>query len=447
MAESRVSINHLLVFAGDEERQHYLSPERTEAERREIRTELEEVYESIPDPTEAELRQFTGENTWRETQHNPSARDLPKAQWKGFRKADARKRLAESKRPTGAPKTEALGGTNEMWWGHFYISHLNQKERDRIKRGEFEPREIEMLAKGEDAWEQSRKPLPADLKPPASLPPFDEWARNVIEQFSPVAERVHQAAVDAALDHSPTPEEHERTGRGLDARHSLLPEPPKKKPKIDPQVEAHEAALRRQEQAQQRRRDEERDRASRTLESERDHQESINRSQSPHRDWIRDLSDQRALRKREELVEREERLQRQRESERRQRELNDFTRSLGFDLPAESDIRRESKPLERVFPELPAEKEPTQAQEEDDKLLPKPAFGYITGSSDNQIINIYNRFATKSLSEKIQGFTESNLFWGGGIGMARLCFSHWRRAKICSGFTYPCLVGYHGFRL
>ncbi len=55
-----------------------------------------------------------------------------------------------------------------------------------------------MLAKGEDPWEQSRKPLPAGLEPPASLPPFDEWVRNVIEQFSPVAERVREAAVDAA---------------------------------------------------------------------------------------------------------------------------------------------------------------------------------------------------------------------------------------------------------
>src|SRR5882672_3363737 len=111
MAEWIVPTEHLLEFAGEEERQHYLSPERTEAERVEIRSELEEVYQGIPDPTEAELRQFTGENTWRETQHNPSARDLPKAQWKGFRKADARKRLAESKRPTSEPKTKTLGGS------------------------------------------------------------------------------------------------------------------------------------------------------------------------------------------------------------------------------------------------------------------------------------------------------------------------------------------------
>lgn len=214
MAEWRIAIEHLLVFAGDEERQHYLSSERTEAERNEIRTELEELYQSIPDPTEAELKQFMGENTWRETQHNPSARDLPKAQWKGFRKAEARKRLAESKRQSSEPKTTTLGGTDEMWWGHFYISHLEQKDRDRIKRGEFEPEEIEKLAKGESPWAW-HKPLPAGLQPPADAPPFEAWLQGVIEHFS--AERVRQAAVDAAKgvsaqsgDHPRTPEDKRR---------------------------------------------------------------------------------------------------------------------------------------------------------------------------------------------------------------------------------------------
>lgn len=110
MAEWRVPIEHLLEFAGEEERQHYLSPERTEAERGETRTELEEVYQSISDPSDMELKQSIGARAWAETQHNPSARDLARAQWKGFRKADARAELERHKaasRPPEQPRSEA----------------------------------------------------------------------------------------------------------------------------------------------------------------------------------------------------------------------------------------------------------------------------------------------------------------------------------------------------
>jgi hypothetical protein len=205
MADWRIPIEHLLVFAGEKEREFYLSPARTENERSHIRGELETVYLSIPDPTEAELKQFVGENTWKETAHNPSARLLPKAQWKSFRKADARNRLlVESTRQSSEPN-KTLGGTDEMWWGHFYISHLDQKGRDRIKRGEFEPREIEMLAKGEDPWGE-HYPVPPDVRPPASLPPFEQWIQSVVEHFSPAAERVRQAASDAAKQSGLQPE-------------------------------------------------------------------------------------------------------------------------------------------------------------------------------------------------------------------------------------------------
>ncbi|HBB96732.1 MAG TPA: hypothetical protein DC054_15230 [Blastocatellia bacterium] len=112
MANWRLPIEHLLEFAGEEERQHYLSAERTEAERNEIRAELEEVYLSIPDPTEAELKQFIGENTWKETQYNPSARDLPKAQWKGFRKAAARAERT-LRPPSSDEKPAKFNGTFE----------------------------------------------------------------------------------------------------------------------------------------------------------------------------------------------------------------------------------------------------------------------------------------------------------------------------------------------
>jgi len=119
MAEWLIPINHLLEFAGEEERQYYLSPDRTEAERNEIRSELEEVYQSIP-VSEAELKQYMGENAWRDTQHNPSARDLAKARWKGFRKAKARAELEKYKREQREDPDKALGVrktyTKEIPW-------------------------------------------------------------------------------------------------------------------------------------------------------------------------------------------------------------------------------------------------------------------------------------------------------------------------------------------
>jgi hypothetical protein len=116
-------------------------------------------------------------------------------EWAGARRIwdENHKKAATQRRE----RNESLAGSSEMWFGHFYISHLDQEDRDRIKRGDFKPREIEMLAKGEDPW-GDHKPLPAGLEPPAILPPFEEWVRRVIERFSPVAEKIRQAAADAA---------------------------------------------------------------------------------------------------------------------------------------------------------------------------------------------------------------------------------------------------------
>jgi hypothetical protein len=125
-------------------------------------------------------------------------------EWSGARRIwDERHKEAAIK---WREQTGTLGGASDMWFGHFYISHLDTDKRQHIREGDFTPQEIEMLAKGEDPWEQSRKPLPAGLEPPASLPPFDEWVRNVMEQFSPVAEKIRQAAGGAAKQSSRTPE-------------------------------------------------------------------------------------------------------------------------------------------------------------------------------------------------------------------------------------------------
>jgi len=120
-------------------------------------------------------------------------------EWEGARRIwnERHKEAANKRRQQRELQIAVLSGADELWWGHFYIGHLSQEERNRIKSGEWQSREIEMLAKGEDPWEHSRKPLPAGLEPPASLPPVEEWVRNVIDRFAPMSERMRKSAAEA----------------------------------------------------------------------------------------------------------------------------------------------------------------------------------------------------------------------------------------------------------
>ena len=151
MPEWRIPLQDILGFMEDDERHHYQSPDRTEEERNQIRAARQVLWLFIPDPSNAELRQAMGERNWQECEHNrEAALAFYRRQWKRGRKAKAKERLL----------------ADEMWYGRFYISHLNQDERQRIRVGKFTPKEVEALAKDDDPWEPGRNPLPAGLLPP-----------------------------------------------------------------------------------------------------------------------------------------------------------------------------------------------------------------------------------------------------------------------------------------
>jgi|GEM_PF-5805033 len=287
-------------------------------------------------------------------------------------------------------QTRTLGGANDMWFGHFYISHLDFAKRQRIREGDFTPQEIEMLAKGDDPW-GDRNPLPAGLEPPATLPPYREWVRKVIEQFSPVAERVRQAAVDAAKrDHSPTPEERERTRKGLEALHSLLPPPPEKPKQLGQLLAEMEQKNQRTE-------------PSDSIPGQPDSTEYDRRMAGMGRDRdlfgeaVRSAREHRNLRKREELLEREERLQKRREEEQPKPKPFSVLRASLWPGVDETHARRMQAAFENKV-EPPVENMPT--------------FAPIGGT-----------FSEPSISAKLWKLTESNFFWGGGVGVALAAYA------------------------
>ncbi|HSS20899.1 MAG TPA: hypothetical protein VLL54_12565 [Pyrinomonadaceae bacterium] len=82
---------------------------------------------------------------------------------------------------------------NESWYGKFYIGHLHVTERNRIRDGNFNPSEREMLARDEDPWEKLRKPLPPDLLPPQATQSDEPTDAEVLESMRPETRQLFES--------------------------------------------------------------------------------------------------------------------------------------------------------------------------------------------------------------------------------------------------------------
>jgi hypothetical protein len=276
------------------------------------------------------------------------------------------------------------------------LSHLDQRERNRIKARQYEPRELSLLLQWQNPWTKSGKPKPLPRKPePPELP--DDLRemlgipRTVKEKrdaellaFMPPqlrtefnkADAKHKAALWEAnernFEAARKREEQrlrryqEKTEKTLDMLHSiredstkahLLPPDDASMDELHKWYEKMSQPVRNipfPGEGGQPATDPPGTLGKQAEETNRPNSKPESTPDFERYNPFEILHEAERLRKREEILKREERLQSRRESEEKQRSLDSFTRSLGFDTAfGESNIQRDTKPIEREFPGPP----------------------------------------------------------------------------------------------
>lgn len=247
----------------------------------------------------------------------------------------------------------------------FDIGHLHASEQMRIRAGNLSREERDKLMRGENPWPKFTFSTVND----GEIDHFQIHQEEKRKLDAQLLESLITEKPDGSIDRqlrdqesNTTPEKFLVFHRNPDGTPEvrLHPEPPS----------AEELALRKREELLKREEE---------LQSRREHDR---RMQEMRDDPITNLLDQIALRKREELLEREERLQSERRLEQRKQELD--------------------KILDRQ-PTIPSDAERSAI----------PTFERIGESA----------FSEPTVAEKLWKLTESNFFWGGGVGMALTAYA------------------------
>ncbi|HEY6803870.1 MAG TPA: hypothetical protein VI306_09855 [Pyrinomonadaceae bacterium] len=86
--------------------------------------------------------------------------------------------------------------SSELWYGKYYIGHLHVGERNRIKAGQLNSYERDMLANGQDPWEKFRGPLRPDLSPPSEEDTSPQTIRTALDGVKKQAEALAKEEFD-----------------------------------------------------------------------------------------------------------------------------------------------------------------------------------------------------------------------------------------------------------